>query len=400
MIEITDLSHNAKGIGKLNEKIVFVDGAVPGDIVNIKIIKDKKRYIDAKISNIIKKSSLRTKSPCPYFDKCGGCDLLNLSYENQLKFKYDKICNIINKYLNKKIKINNIVSSNSNFNYRNKVTFQVKEKLGFYGNNSYNIVEIDKCLISNEIINNSIKYLKKLDLKDISKIICRTNGNDLMVIIETNNDKLNIDCIKDISSSIYLKIKDKYKLIYGDEYIIETIGEFKYLVSPDSFFQINLDVCEKLYSKVREYVGTNKNVLDLYCGTGSIGIFVNENNNVLGIEINKSATLDANKNKEINNTHNINFICGDSGKKIYNIDFKPDVIIVDPPRAGLDDIAVQNIIKLGSKQIIYVSCDPMTLARDLNYLSENYNIDEITPFDMFPNTYHVECVCSLNNKAK
>lgn len=398
MIEITDLSHNAKGIGKLNEKIVFVDKAIPEDVVEINIIKEKKNYIEAKISKIIKKSHLRIESDCPYFDKCGGCDLLSLSYENQLKFKYNKVCNIMSKYLNKNIKINNIVCSNNNFNYRNKVTFQVKEKLGFYEKNSYDIVEIDKCIISNDKINKSIKYLKMLDLKDISKIVCRTNGNDLMIIIETNNDKLNIDCIKNISSSIYLKIKNKYKLIYGDKYIIENIKNFKFLVSPDSFFQINLDVCEKLYSKIKEYVGINKNILDLYCGTGSIGIFVSENNNVLGIEINKSSTLDANENKKINNIHNIRFVCGDSGDKIFDIDFKPDVIIVDPPRAGLDMCALKNIFKLNAKEIIYVSCDPMTLARDLNYLSDKYNIEEITPFDMFPNTYHVECMCYLSKK--
>ncbi len=398
MIEITDLSHDAKGIGKLNNKIVFVDKAIPKDIVEINIIKEKKNYIEAKINKIVRASDLRIKSKCPYFDKCGGCDLLNLSYENQLKFKYNKICNIVNKYLNKKIKVNNIISSSNNFNYRNKVTFQVKEKLGFYSKNSYDIVEINECIISNDKINNAIYYLKMLDLNSINKIICRTNGNDLMVIIETNNDKLNVDCIKNIASSIYLKINDKYKLIYGDEYITENIKGFKYLVSPDSFFQINLDICEKLYNKVKEYVGNNKNVLDLYCGTGSISIFVSDKNKVLGIEINKNAIKDAIKNKEINNINNIDFICGDSGEKIYNINFKPDVVIVDPPRAGLDNFTIKNILKLKPKKIIYVSCDPMTLTRDLNILNDNYDILEITPFDMFPNTYHVECVTLLNLK--
>lgn len=398
MIEITDLSHNAKGIGRLNGKIVFIDKALPKDIVEISVIKEKKNYIEAKINRIIKESNLRVESPCIYFDKCGGCDLLNLSYENQIKYKYDKVCNIIDKYLSTKIKINDVVKSSNVFNYRNKVTFQVNKKLGFYGEGSYDIVEIDKCIISDEKINNSIKFLKKLDLNDINKITCRTNSNDLMIIIETSKNELNVDCIKNIASSIYLKHGNEYKLIYGDEYITETIGKFKYLVSPDSFFQINLDVCEKLYDKIKEYVGINNNVLDLYCGTGSIGIFVNDKNKVLAVEINKSAVRDAKKNMIINKVDNVNVICEDSGKCISNVDFKPDIIIVDPPRTGLDECAIKNIIKLNPKKIIYVSCNPITLVRDLNCLINNYDIKEITPFDMFPNTYHVECVCCLNKK--
>lgn len=395
MIEITNFDHYARGIGKLNNKIVFVKGAIPGDIVNIRIIKEKSKYIESIVSNIIKKSDLRIDSPCPYFDKCGGCDLLNLNYVNQIKFKYDKIKNIVNKYLDKNIKINDVVHCNNNFNYRNKVTFQVKEKLGFYNKNSYDIVEIDKCLISDKKINESIKFLKKLNLKCISKIICRTNRNELMIILETNNENLDITTIKDISSSIYIKTNDKYKLVYGDNYITQTIDKFKYLVSPDAFFQVNLDICNKLYSKIKEYVGTEKNVLDLYCGTGSIGIFVSKDNNVLGIEINESAIKNAILNKDLNNVSNINFICGDSGIKTNNIDFKPDVIIVDPPRSGLDKKSIENIFKLNPQEIIYVSCDPMTLVRDLKQLTDKFSIIEITPYDMFPNTYHVECICKL-----
>ena len=395
MLEITSLDHNARGIAKLNNKIVFVENALPGEIVDIKIINEKKKFIEAEVKNFIKKSNDRIESKCPYFDKCGGCDLLHLNHENSTKFKQDKIENIINRYLNNKIKINNIIKCDNSFYYRNKITFQVKENIGFYKNKTYNIIPIKHCLISSKLINNSIKYLEKLDLKFINKIICRSSNDELMIIIETNNTTLDISPLKEIATSIYLKNNDEYILVYGNKYITQTLDKYKYLISPDSFFQININTTLKLYSKIKEYVGINNNVLDLYCGTGSIGIFVSENNNVLGIEINEYAIKDAKENVKINNIKNIDFICGESGKKLNNIEFKPDVIIVDPPRSGLSKETINNIFKLNSKKLIYVSCDPMTLTRDLNLLNEKYKIIELTPFDMFPNTKHIECVVLL-----
>ena len=398
MIEITSLDHNGKGIGKINDKIVFVDNALPNEIVDIRIIKEKKNFIEAEVNSYIKTAQNRTESPCPYFHNCGGCDLLHMNYDDMLKFKQEKIENIMKKYLYKQIKINNIIKCDSNFYYRNKVTFQVEENIGFYKNKTYNIIPIDKCLISNELINNSIKKLKKLDLKYIDKIICRASSKELMIIIETTKLDLDINVLKEIATSIYIKNNNKYFLMHGNKYITEKLGNYKYLISPDSFFQISINTCFKLYSKIKEYVGKNNNVLDLYCGTGSIGIFISENNNVLGIEINEYAINDAKENAKLNNIKNINFICGESGKKLNNIKFNPDVIIVDPPRSGLSKETISNIFKLNSKKLIYVSCDPMTLARDLNLLSKKYEIIELTPFDMFPNTKHVECLVLLNLK--
>ena len=395
MIQITALDHNGKGIGKINNKIVFVENALPTEIVDIKILKEKKNFIEAETNKIVSASKNRIDSPCPYFNKCGGCDLLHMKYEDMIKFKQNKIENILNRYLNKEIKINNIVESDNQFYYRNKVTFQVKENIGFYKNNTYSIIPIEKCLISNKLINECLPYLKKLELKYINKIICKSSINELMIIIETNKKNLNIEYLKEIATSIYIKHNNQYNLIYGNKYITQTIGKYKYLVSPDSFFQINLDICFKLYSKIKEYVGNNNNILDLYCGTGSIGIFVSENNNVLGIEINQSAIKDAKKNAKINNIKNIEFICGESGKKIGNIRFKPDIIIVDPPRSGLSKETINNIFKINPEKLIYVSCDPMTLVRDLKLLNEKYEIIELTPFDMFPNTKHIECLVEL-----
>lgn len=397
MVEITSLDHNGRGIGKFNNKVVFVENALPNELVDVRVTKEKKNFIEAEVKNFIKISKNRIKSPCPYFPNCGGCDLLHLNYENSLKFKQDKIKNIINKYLNKEIKINSIINCDNNLYYRNKTTFQVKENIGFYKKKTYNIIPIDNCLISSNLINSSIKYLKKLNLKEITKIICRSAINELMIIIETNNIKLDIKPLKEIATSIYIKNNNKYNLVYGKKYIKEKLGDYEYLVSPDSFFQINIDTCFKLYSKIKEYVGTKKNVLDLYCGTGSISIFISKNNNVLGIEINEYAIKDAKENAKINNIKNIDFICGESGKELNNIKFKPDIIIVDPPRSGLSKETIKNIFKLKAKKLIYVSCDPMTLVRDLNLLSKEYEIIELTPFDMFPNTKHVECLVLLNH---
>lgn len=400
MVEIISLDHNGRGIGYINNKVIFVENTIPGDIVDIEVIKDKKKYSEGKAIRFIKKSPNRIENPCPYFNDCGGCDLLNIGYNDQLIFKQNKIKNIISKYLDSSIKINNIVECDNNFFYRNKTTFHVNENIGFYKNKTYNIVPVDNCLISSKIINKSISYLKQLDLSKIKNIICRASDNQLMIIIETEYMDLDISPIKSIASSIYLKNNNNYFHIYKNKYIEEKIGNYKYLISPDSFFQVNINICYKLYSKINEYVGTNKNVLDLYCGTGSISIFVNKQNNVLGVEINENSIKDAIRNSKINNINNINFICGDSGSIIKETSFNPDVIIVDPPRSGLNKQTILNIINLNAEKIIYVSCDPMTFVRDLNLLNEKYEIKEITPFDMFPNTKHVESLALLKLKTK
>lgn len=395
MIKIESLDHYGRGITRIDGKIAFIENALPGEIIEVKIDNEKKKHIEGSVLNYIEKSNKRIDVECPYYNSCGGCNIMHLTYSDQLKFKQEKIENIAKKYLNNNVKINDIVNCDNKLNYRNKVTFQVKESIGFYKNNTYDIINIENCLISDKLINNSISYLKKLNLKEINKITCRTGSNELMIIIETKNINLDISPIKGIAHSIYLKIDNKYIHVFGNKNIYETLDIYKFKISPDSFFQVNINTCLKLYNKIKDYVGNNKNIIDLYCGTGSIGIFVSENNKVIGIEINEFATKDATENKKINNIDNIDFICGDSGKKLNELNFKTDIIIVDPPRSGLNKETINNILKFNAKEIIYVSCDPMTLVRDLNILNEHYNIKEITPFDMFPNTYHIESITYL-----
>ena len=195
MIKIESLDHYGRGITRIDGKIAFIENALPNEIVEVKINKNKKKYIEGSVLKYIEKSDKRVSIDCPYYNSCGGCNIMHLSYTDQLKFKQNKIENIIKKYLNKDIKINDIVSCDTNINYRNKVTFQVKESIGFYKNNTYDIISIDNCLISNKLINNSINYLKKLDLKSINKITCRASLNELMIIIETTNKNLDISII-------------------------------------------------------------------------------------------------------------------------------------------------------------------------------------------------------------
>lgn len=399
MLKIEKLDHYGRGITKLDNKTIFVENALPDEIVEINIIKEKKKYSEANVSKYFQKANNRIEPNCPYYNSCGGCNIMHLSYKDQLKFKQNKIENIIKKYLNEQIKINNIVASDKIEFYRNKVTFQVREKIGFYKEHTYDIINIDNCIISDKLINESIKYLKNLNLKEINKIICRTGLDELMIIIETQNKNLDITPLKEIASSIYLKINNKYIHAYGNKNIYEKLENYKFKISPDSFFQVNIDTCSKLYNKVKEYIGSNKNIIDLYCGTGTIGIFISKNNNVIGIEINEYAIKDAEENKKINKIDNINFICGDSGKKLKQLKFNPNIIIVDPPRSGLNKETINNILKFDSKEIIYISCDPMTFVRDLNILNKYYDIKEITPFDMFPNTYHIENIAYLVKKV-
>lgn len=401
-LNITSLDHNGRGIGKINNKIIFVENALPNEIITYKIDKDKKRYFEGSVVDIIKKSNERINVKCPYYDYCGGCNLMHISYYNQLKYKEEKINNIINKYLDNNIKINEIVSSDLCFNYRNKVTFQIKEKVGFYNNKSNEIVYIDNCLLANEKINNLIPYLNKLKLNNIKNIICRTNNTDIMIVINANSkidENLVIKTLKNLCTSIIINYKNNFKCIYGNNYIINSIGNLKYYVTNDGFFQINDNVTYKMYSKIKEYCNLNGNekILDLYCGSGTIGLFLsNRCKQVLGIEINKSSIICANKNKALNNINNCEFICSDTNNIKLNDKF--DIIVVDPPRSGLSKKTINDIINLKPKKIIYISCDPMTLTRDLKILYNYYDILEITPFDMFPNTHHVECVCLLNNK--
>jgi len=398
---IDRLDHQGRGIGYINNKIVFVKNALPGENVKVKVTRENKKFYEGVVIEYYSKSSDRVEVECPYYKFCGGCDIMHMSYNFQHDFKFNKVKDIIKKFVHEDIKINE-VSYDELFYYRNKATFHVKEGIGFYKDKTYDLINIDKCMICSNEINNVLGILKKMNLSGIDSVVVRSSYYDKSVMVIFSvvgkvDENYLIDSLKDNVSSIYIK-SDEYKLIYGSEYITDMIGDKKFVISPDSFFQVNTPMAYKLYSKVKEYVGNldNCNVLDLYCGTGTIGLFVG-GKSLIGVEINESAIHDANINKDLNGI-SARFICGDSGKVLKSLDKNFDVVIVDPPRSGLSDLSINEVISVGAKRVVYVSCDPVTLARDLNIFKEYYDIKEISLFDLFPNTHHVESVCLLEKK--
>ena len=396
-LSVTKLDHEGRGISRYNDKVCFIKKALPNELVSIKILNEKENYIEAECTCIKEKSDIRINPICPYFDLCGGCNLMHIDYSNQLKYKENKVKEIIEKFTKESIKINEIIGSNELY-YRNKITLHVTNKLGLYEEESNSIIEIDKCYIVDNRINEIIERLKKINLDGIYEIVLRyTLNNESMIVFKTSKDIV-IKGFDDITSVIIYK-DNQYKTIYGKDYIVEKMGDYEFIISPDSFFQVNTKGAINLYDKVLEYVGNSESLLDLYCGTGTIGIYLSKVcKNIIGIEINKYAIKDANENKKLNNIDNIEFMCGDSGKILKNLNKKFDTIVVDPPRSGLDNLAIEQLKKIKSNKIVYVSCNPITLARDLNLLKDLYNIIEITPVDMFPNTSHVECVSVMRLK--
>lgn len=403
VVEIEKLDHQGRGIARAFEKTIFVEGALPDEVVKIKVVKIKKKIVEAKMLEMLKGSSKRVVAPCPYYDRCGGCDLMHLSYEEQLQFKANKVKEIMRRYAGiEEDKIKTIVGSDVPFYYRNKITLQVQKQIGLYQKKSYQIVPIDACMICDAKMNEIMQSLKKMTLIGNGQIIIRNSRHfpDTMVVFVD----LEVDGWETLKTQVTSIVKRQGKqnhILYGNDVIYERLKDYIYVISPDSFFQVNTAQTIKLYDKVEEYAALtgDEKVLDLYCGTGTIGIYLSQRaKEVLGMEMNEHAILNANRNKELNHLDHITFQCGDVSKLIDQIPWKPDVVIVDPPRAGLDAHTLQMLKHINPKRIVYVSCDPMTLARDLKELSSDYEVMEITPVDMFCETYHVECVTLLVQK--
>ena len=389
---IDRLNDTGEGIGKINNEIVFVEKTVPGDVVEVENIIKHKNYLEASPAKIIKNSSKRIPAPCPYYEKCGGCQIMNLNYPEQLAYKKEKVINIFKKYGDITVAPN--IVFDKEWHYRNKITLQAENnKIGLFKSKSNEIVEIDECLLISNSMNELIKFIKEnIKLAGINQIMLREANNQHMVVFKGNIDNTEALKLKNKVDSIYINNNH----IYGTKEITTTLEKYTFKISKDSFFQVNHNQTIKLYNKVKEYLNKKKKILDLYCGTGSIGIYVSDNcQSILGIEINKQAIKDANINKKINNIENISFKCGDVANIITSKD-KYDTIIVDPPRSGLSKKTRKILLEISPNYIIYVSCNPITLVRDIKELSSKYELKDITLFDLFPNTYHVECVCLLN----
>ena len=388
---IDRFNDTGEGIGKINNEIVFVEKTVPGDVVEVENIIKHKNYLEASPAKIIKNSSKRIPAPCPYYEKCGGCQIMNLNYPEQLAYKKEKVINIFKKYGD--ITVNPNIVFDKEWHYRNKITLQAENnKIGLFKSKSNEIVEIDECLLISNSMNELIKFIKEnIKLAGINQIMLREANNQHMVVFKGNIDNTEALKLKNKVDSIYINNNH----IYGTKEITTTLEKYTFKISKDSFFQVNHNQTIKLYNKVKEYLNKKKKILDLYCGTGSIGIYVSDNcQSILGIEINKQAIKDAKKKKKINNIENISFKCGDVANIITSKD-KYDTIIVDPPRSGLSKKTRKILLEISPNYIIYVSCNPITLVRDIKELSSKYELKDITLFDLFPNTYHVECVVAM-----
>ena len=395
-VSIEKLDNKGRGIAYINDKITFIKNALPKEIVEVNITKESKKYQEGEVTKYIKESPLRIKSICPYFNICGGCDLLNISYEDTLKFKKQKLEDIISKYANISTNID-IIPSDNKLNYRNKITLKViNKRIGYYESSTHKLVEINDCLLAEKSISNIIPDLHYLNIKN-GEIVVRSNYNDELIISITTKDKItpNISYLKEHHKIAGIILNDK--VINGDSKYIEIINHLLFNVSYDSFFQINRNICSKLFKLIEENTKDSKVILDLYCGVGTLGIAANVEK-AYGIEIVKNAVLNAISNSKINKRNNIYYMLGDVGSTLPKIKDEIDTVIVDPPRAGLDDKTKDTLINFKPNKIIYVSCDPMTLARDIKDLSKYYNLKSIKGLDMFPYTEHCESITVLERR--
>jgi 23S rRNA (uracil1939-C5)-methyltransferase len=440
---IDDLGINGEGIGKVDGYTLFVDGALPQEKVRVKVVKTKKNFGFGKLVDILEPSVHRIEPVCDIAKRCGGCQLQHLSYEGQLSYKRKKIQDIIERIGGiTDIKVNEVIGMKAPYYYRNKVQFPVGSKengtvdIGFYAMRSHNIITTDKCYIQQPVNKEIIRVVKDYMLKNnirpydevshkgiVRHIVTRVSFHtkEIMVGIVINSNKLpnsdelvsNLREIDNISGIFISVNKEKnnvimgnnIKMLWGNPYITDYIGEIAYNISPLSFYQVNPIQTEKLYSKVLEFANLSGDeiVWDAYCGIGTISLFLaNKCKKVMGVEIVPEAIEDAKKNSELNNIDNTEFYVGKAEDVItdkYNDGVRADVIVVDPPRKGCDKELLDTIIKMEPEKVVYVSCDPGTMARDIRVLGEGgYRVMEIQPVDMFPQTVHVETIVRIQRK--
>lgn len=436
-IEVVDLNHRGQGVAKIEGFTIFINDGIPGDRGRIKINILKKNYGVGEFIDIKIPSKWRIEAPCHVVDKCGGCQIQKIDYKKQLEIKRDRVENDMKRIGGlQNIIIHDTLGMEEPFRYRNKAQFPVSEgkdfvKIGFYKKGTHDIVDTNVCIIQHPITDKVIKiirnYMKKYNVNPynektskgiIRHILTKTSfkTGELMVVIVTNGnilpykDKLVeelIKQIKDVKTVVQnintrktnVILGHKTKTLYGHGKIVDYIDDLKFNISPLSFFQVNSIQTETLYNKALEYTGLQGDeiVFDLYSGLGSISLFLAKKaKKVYGIEVIKPAIEDAKENAKLNRIKNVEFHSGKVEEvfpKLYKQGIKADVVVVDPPRKGCDQKVLDTIVEMNPKKVVYVSCNPATLARDLKYLGENgYKTLEIQPVDMFPHTVHVETV--------
>lgn len=443
-VTIIDNGFDGEGIAKIDNFTIFIKGAIKGERCRILIVKVNKSFAFGKLLEVMQPSEYRVNADCVTYKRCGGCSLRHVKYGETLKIKRNMVQNLINKELHNKIDVNDVIGMNNPYNYRNKLQYPVgKNKdgipvMGVFANRTHEIVPVESCLIQNKdaekVAKEIFKFIKENNISvydektrngAIRHIVVKTGvkTNEIMCIIVTNEETFSMEKqlvkniiakfpnIKTIIKNINNKntnviLGDKDEVLYGDGYIYDKLGEYTFKISAKSFYQTNPTQTDVLYNKAIEFAKLDKEdvLCDLYCGIGTIGIFAsNKVKKVYGIEIVEEAVEAAKENAKINNVDNIEFVTGDVEKAFKELveerNIKPTAIIIDPPRRGLDVTTINKILELEVKKLVYVSCNPATMMRDLKMLEEKYVVKEIQPVDMFPYTSHIECVVLLELKS-
>ncbi len=394
--KIEKLNNQGEGICYINNKITFIKNTLPNEIIEIKNLKQYSKYNIASLKRIIDKSPLRIESPCPYFNECGGCDLQQLNYNDTLNFKVNKIKELFYKYAHiNDLKIE-VVKNKNDFYYRNKIVLKIiNGKIGYFKSRTQEIVEIKKCIIAKKSINKIISHIKCLNIMN-GEITIRSNYKDQIIINIKSKDEINFNLLKNIKNIIGIVLNDK--LVYGHDFFLEQIDNYLFKVSYNSFFQVNNFTNEKIFEILKELLSNNQKVLDLYCGVGTLSIVASKlDNEVYGIEINENAIENAKYNNIINNS-NVNFTNGNVSDIINKLNIQFDCIIVDPPRGGLNKKTIDYLSLLKARNIIYISCNPLTLSRDISVLKNNYDIIKYYLIDTFSYTNHIESIVLLKFK--
>ena len=438
-VEITSITHNGLGVGKIDNFPIFIKNALPGESISVKVIAIKKNFAVGKVIEIYQENEFRVKPKCSIYKDCGGCNLQHLSYLGQLKIKKDLVKEQFKRIGKLDVEVNDCIGMENSFRYRNKTqvpfgTVNNKIVAGFYKENTHEIIDMPGCDIQDEIMDNIISYMKKIAVKyeiipyneelnigNLRHVIVRKGyiTNEYMITLVTkDNDITNYEkivnelinefpLVKSIIQNINpLKTNtimgDKQRVLYGEEYIFDYIGDVKFAISSRSFYQVNPVQTKKLYDIILEYAKLTgqETIIDAYCGIGTIGLYLSQQAKAIyGVEIVPDAIKDAKLNARLNNFNNAHYEVGKAEeviKKWQKENINPDIIIVDPPRKGCDKTFLDTVINMKIPKFIYVSCDPATLARDINTLSAHYNILEIQPVDMFPQTMHVETVVLMS----
>ena len=439
VISIDNMGSSGEGVGRVDGFTVFVPGAIKGEKVKIKVVKVNKNFAFGKLIKIVEQSGERVDCQCSVFKRCGGCQLQYLSYKGQLEYKKQKVKDDIERISRLNVPVYDTISMDNPYEYRNKVQLPVRRKdgksiLGFFAERSHDIIEMNDCIIENkksklaaDVVKTWIEkyniepYDEKSSTGVLRHLMIRTafKTGEVMVVLVTNGVNLpykneiiqelskKIDGIKSIIQNINDRkgntvLGKKNITLWGRSYIEDSIGSLKFDISPLSFFQVNPVQTEVLYKKVIEYCSFSGDevVFDAYCGIGTISLFVSRYvKMVYGVEIVPEAIINAKENAKKNNIDNVKFITGKSEEVIPDLiskGVKADIVIVDPPRKGCAKELIEEVSKMRPKEVIYVSCNPATLARDLKIFDGlGYKTCFAQPVDMFPQTYHVETIVKI-----